>query len=220
VQDALYVREFAALCEASGVPCRVVRDLGPDLWMKLAMNCAFNAVSALGGVQYGAIAANDAARETVARAVEEAQAVARAAGIKLPEPDLVPAAWKLAAAMPQATSSTAQDLARGRPTEIDALNGYVARPRRELGVPHPGQPGADRARPPQGVGPLNEGRILTQDDAPALYAAVEKDRAHSTLAALDAHAPLARRCPGRCCAGSTRPAAFTWDCSRTVSSVA
>ena len=137
VEDAPGVPEFAALCEASGIPCRVVADLGPDLWMKLAMNCAFNAVSALGDVQYGAIAANDAARETVARAVEEAQAVARAAGIRLPEPDLVPAAWKLAAAMPQATSSTAQDLARGRRTEIDALNGYVARRGRELGVPTP-----------------------------------------------------------------------------------
>jgi 2-dehydropantoate 2-reductase len=115
----------------------VIDDLAPDLWIKLVMNCAFNAVSALGGVQYGAIAADDAARETVTRAVEEAQAVAAAAGVRLPEADLVPAAWKLAAAMPQATSSTAQDLARGRPTEIDALNGYVARRGKELGVPTP-----------------------------------------------------------------------------------
>jgi 2-dehydropantoate 2-reductase len=128
---------FAALCSASGVPCRVVDDLAPDLWVKLVMNCAFNAVSALGGVHYGAIAADDDARETVTRAVEEAQAVAHAAGVRLPETDLVPAAWKLAAAMPQATSSTAQDLARGRPTEIDALNGYIARRGRELGVPTP-----------------------------------------------------------------------------------
>jgi len=128
---------FAATCTAAGVPCRVVDDLAPDLWIKLVMNCAFNAISALGDVQYGAIAGDDAARETVTRAVEEAQAVARALGVRLPEADLVPAAWKLAAAMPQATSSTAQDLARGRPTEIDALNGYVARRGRELGVPTP-----------------------------------------------------------------------------------
>ena len=137
VERAAGVAEFAVTCVGAGVPCRVVDDLAPDLWIKLAMNCAFNAVSALGDVHYGAIAANDAARETVARAVEEAQAVARAAGVRLPEPDLVPAAWKLAAAMPQATSSTAQDLARGRKTEIDALNGYVARRGHELGVPTP-----------------------------------------------------------------------------------
>jgi 2-dehydropantoate 2-reductase len=128
---------FAETCAGAGIPCRVVDDLAPDLWIKLVMNCAFNAVSALGDVQYGAIAADDAARETVNRAVEEAQAVARALGVRLPEADLVPAAWKLAAAMPQATSSTAQDLARGRHTEIDALNGYVARRGKELGVPTP-----------------------------------------------------------------------------------
>ena len=128
---------FAATCVAAGIPCRVVDDLAPDQWIKLVMNCAFNAISALGGVQYGAISGDDDARETVTRAVEEAQAVARALGVRLPESDLVPAAWKLAAAMPQATSSTAQDLARGRPTEIDALNGYVARRGQELGVPTP-----------------------------------------------------------------------------------
>ena len=40
-------------------------------------------------------------------------------------------------AMANATSSTAQDLARGRVTEIDSLNGYVSRRGRELGVPTP-----------------------------------------------------------------------------------
>ena len=39
--------------------------------------------------------------------------------------------------MPEATSSTAQDLARGKQTEIDYLNGYVARRGAELGVPVP-----------------------------------------------------------------------------------
>mgnify|MGYP001271666434 FL=1 len=39
--------------------------------------------------------------------------------------------------MAQATSSTAQDLAAGRPTEIDSLNGYVARRARELHVAAP-----------------------------------------------------------------------------------
>ena len=46
-------------------------------------------------------------------------------------------ALKLSDAMPEATSSTAQDLARGKQTEIDYLNGYVARRGAELGVPVP-----------------------------------------------------------------------------------
>jgi len=128
---------FAAACVRAGVPCGLKDDLAPDLWVKLALNCAFNAVSALGNVRYGVIVADADARVVVTGAIEETRAVALAAGIRLPEIDLVAAAWKLAEAMPEATSSTAQDLALGRRTEIDALNGYVARKGAELGVPTP-----------------------------------------------------------------------------------
>jgi 2-dehydropantoate 2-reductase len=41
------------------------------------------------------------------------------------------------AAMPNQKSSTAQDLARGKPSEIDFLNGYVVRKGAELGIPTP-----------------------------------------------------------------------------------
>ena len=65
-------------------------------------------------------------------------AVATAAGVFLPDAEhLTTAALKLGQAMAEATSSTAQDLARGKPTEIDSLNGYVARRGAELGVPAP-----------------------------------------------------------------------------------
>jgi 2-dehydropantoate 2-reductase len=39
--------------------------------------------------------------------------------------------------MSEATSSTAQDISRGNPTEIDSLNGYLVRRGAELGVPTP-----------------------------------------------------------------------------------
>jgi 2-dehydropantoate 2-reductase len=39
--------------------------------------------------------------------------------------------------MPNQMSSTAQDLARGKPSEIDFLNGYVVRKGVELGIPTP-----------------------------------------------------------------------------------
>ena len=64
-------------------------------------------------------------------------AVARAEGVLLPEPDVVQAALVLAEKMTGATSSMAQDIARGRPTEIDSLNGYVARRGAALGIPTP-----------------------------------------------------------------------------------
>lgn len=39
--------------------------------------------------------------------------------------------------MPDQYSSTAQDLKRGKPTEIDYLNGYVVRQGTALGIPTP-----------------------------------------------------------------------------------
>jgi 2-dehydropantoate 2-reductase len=51
--------------------------------------------------------------------------------------DLVGAGLKLAQALGEATSSTAQDVARGKRTEIDALNGFVARRGAALGGPPP-----------------------------------------------------------------------------------
>jgi 2-dehydropantoate 2-reductase len=105
------------------------------------MNCAANAVSALARVTYGEIAANAEARKLVTNVVREVLAVAGAAGILVPgmeEPERgIAAALKLAEAMSKATSSTAQDLAKGKRTEIDALNGYIARRGDELGVAAP-----------------------------------------------------------------------------------
>jgi len=131
------VRRVAAWFEAAGVPCRVTDDISAELWLKLIMNCAGNAITALGRASYGQVARNAEAREVVRRTAEEAIAVARAAGIRLPDGDLVGAGLKLAEQLGAATSSTAQDLARGKRTEIDALNGTIVRRGAELGVATP-----------------------------------------------------------------------------------
>ena len=44
---------------------------------------------------------------------------------------------RIAETMPTQLSSTAQDLMRGKPSEIDHLNGYVVRRGEALGVPTP-----------------------------------------------------------------------------------
>ncbi|MGD1069097.1 MAG: 2-dehydropantoate 2-reductase [Bryobacteraceae bacterium] len=128
---------IAALFEHAEVPCRVSESIEADLWTKLIMNCAFNAISALGGSEYGRIVDFPLTRDLIARIVGEAVAVARAGGISLPEAANVEAALQLGRDMSGATSSTAQDIGRGRPTEIDSLNGYLVRRGAELGVPVP-----------------------------------------------------------------------------------
>ena len=125
----------------AGIPCRVSDNIEGELWLKLLRNCALNAISALGRVRYGQIARNHDAKKLMEDVVDEVLAVARAAGIVLPGADNresgMAAAMELATQMADAFSSTAQDLNRGRATEIDALNGYIARRGAELGIPVP-----------------------------------------------------------------------------------
>jgi 2-dehydropantoate 2-reductase len=121
----------------AGVPCRVSENIDGDLWAKLVWNCAGNAITALGRASYGQIARSESALQVFLAAANETMAVARAAGIRLPPVDLAHANVKLARDLGNATSSTAQDIQRGKRTEIDSLNGYVVRRGAELGVPTP-----------------------------------------------------------------------------------
>lgn len=130
-------RAFAQLAERAGVACRVSDNIDGEAWEKLAMNCALNAISALTRARYGTIHDFAPTHAVLDQAVLEVDAVARAAGVHIPVDDLRAAASRLSVAMSRATSSTAQDIARSKRTEIDALNGYIARRGAELGVPTP-----------------------------------------------------------------------------------
>lgn len=134
-QDQL--AQIAAIFERAAIPCRVSDNVEGELWVKLLMNCAYNAISALGLAQYKRMRANPEVQEVMKMVVREVLAVARASGVTMPPGDLVDAACRLADSMPEATSSTAQDLARGKQSEIDHLNGFVFRRGLELGVPAP-----------------------------------------------------------------------------------
>ena len=127
---------LAQTLEAAGVRTTIADDIEVTLWSKLVINCAFNALSAVASISYGPMLEVEGTRDVVASAVHEAIAVARACGVSMPE-DLIDHILKIPAAMPNQMSSTAQDLARGKPSEIDFLNGYVVRKGAELGIPTP-----------------------------------------------------------------------------------
>ena len=120
------------------VPCRISENITAELWEKLIMNCAYNALSALSRSKYGRIARDSGTVEVMKRVVSEAVAVGNAAGVKLSAEKMFAAVLKLGTeAMPEAVSSTAQDIARGKATEIDSLNGFLVRRGAELVVPTP-----------------------------------------------------------------------------------
>jgi 2-dehydropantoate 2-reductase len=106
--------------------------------VKLVMNCVFNAISALGRARYGRMIQEPGIRALMADVVRECVAVARAEGVPLNDAeDLFRDAMRLGEAMSAATSSMAQDLSLGRPTENDALNGHVAQRAQALGIAAP-----------------------------------------------------------------------------------
>jgi len=131
------VERVGRLFTRAGVPCRVTDNIDGELWVKLVWNCAGNAISALGRASYGMAGRLEPVQRVMAAAAQEVDAVARAGGVRMPDVDLLAMGLKLATSLGPATSSTAQDIERGRPTEIDSLNGFVARRGAELGVATP-----------------------------------------------------------------------------------
>jgi 2-dehydropantoate 2-reductase len=106
------------------------------LWGKLVLNCGYNAISAITDVPYGRMVTLPGIAQTVHDAVAECLAVAAALEVVIPG-DAWAAVDRIATSMPGQVSSTCQDLRRGKPTEIDHLNGYIVCEGERLGVATP-----------------------------------------------------------------------------------
>jgi len=128
--------DVAAALRAAGVPVEISENVLGALWAKLIVNCAYNALSALAQLPYGRLVQGAGIPAVMRDIVDECLAVARAARVKLPG-DMHAATRRIAETMPGQLSSTAQDLARGKPTEIDHLNGFVVKKGEALGVATP-----------------------------------------------------------------------------------
>ena len=127
---------LAEMLQAAGIGITIADDIDKTLWSKLIINCAFNALSAVAGISYGPMLEVEGTGDVVTRAVQEAVTVARACGVSISD-DIIAHILNIPAMMPNQMSSTAQDLARGKPSEIDFLNGYVVRKGAELGIATP-----------------------------------------------------------------------------------
>ena len=121
---------------AAGVPTEVSDNVRGALWLKLILNCAYNAVSAISQLPYGQTVQGEGVKDVMRDVVGECLAVAKAEGVKVAG-DVDAAIRKIVESMPAQYSSTAQDLSRGKRTEIDFLNGLVVRQGRVHGIPTP-----------------------------------------------------------------------------------
>ena len=107
------------------------------LWAKLAVNCGINALTALLQVRNGELLLRPDAAVLMERAALECAAVAAAKGIRLPFADAAQKTREVALSTADNRSSMLQDMQRGAPTEINAINGATVRWGDCLGVPTP-----------------------------------------------------------------------------------
>ncbi len=146
--DAIHLGEFssgttdrlkrvAEVWKKAGFRVQIFDDIEPLIWGKLIGNVGFSAVCTITGQRVGQVLNNSWAWSVVKANVSEAFAVAQAKKIRLPYDD--PVAWVTAfgGKIPNAVPSMLQDMLAGRRTEIDSLNGAVAREAELLGVPAP-----------------------------------------------------------------------------------
>ncbi len=136
--DADEIARLADACTRGGMPTAAVADARPAQWRKVIFNAATNPVGALTGLTHGRVCERPDLRAIVSALVDEGKAVAGAQGITL---DADPEELIDHAAKPEVAyghkASMLQDVEARRATEIDFLNGGIARFGRELGVPTP-----------------------------------------------------------------------------------
>ena len=132
------IERLAEACTRAGMPTQAVADARPPQWRKVIFNASTNPIGALTGLTHGRVCEDPAMRALVSGLVDEGKAVATAQGIVL---DADPEELIDHAARPDVAydhkASMLQDVEARRLTEIDYLNGGIARFGRERGVPTP-----------------------------------------------------------------------------------
>jgi 2-dehydropantoate 2-reductase len=132
------IERLAEACTRAGMPTAAAADARGPQWRKVIFNAATNPIGALTGLTHGRVCEDEGLRRLVSALVDEGKAVAGAQSIEL---DADPEELIDYAARPDVAydhkASMLQDAEARRPTEIDYLNGGVARFGREHGVATP-----------------------------------------------------------------------------------
>lgn len=132
-----HLEELARHLAAGGMQVSVVDDAWPTVWRKLAVNAAMNPTTAIFRLTNGELLTDPAAGPLADELARETARVATATGVALGEDEAVGAWRDIATRLGANRSSMLQDLEAGKPTEIEAINGAVAREARRVGADAP-----------------------------------------------------------------------------------
>ena len=135
--DRVKLERIAQLFEQAAVPCQVSDDVRKELWFKFLINCSYNAISAIGQIEYGKMIQVEAVQTLIQQLADEVLAVAAKEHVHITRDQATAVNEMIARTMAGQRSSTAQDLARKKSTEIDFLNGLVVAKGERYGIATP-----------------------------------------------------------------------------------
>lgn len=137
-QDSMILASICQLFGDAGIPCSVADEIKKEMWLKFLVNCAYNGISAIGQVSYGDMVSVQEVRNLIDQITKEFLLIASKEGVNISETEAKKANELIAKTMTTQISSTAQDLAKGKRTEIEFLNGYIVELGKLHGIATPG----------------------------------------------------------------------------------
>ncbi len=119
------LNQLAGIFQRAACQVSISSNITHDLWSKWIINCAFNALSALGQINYQDLVQQTNIPEIIDAIVQECFSLAKAEKVSLDEQFILSQIQNVAINWPRQKSSMAQDLMAKRPTEIAELNGLA-----------------------------------------------------------------------------------------------
>lgn len=135
--DAENLAGICTLFESAAVPCTIAPQILKDMWLKYLVNCSYNAISGIGQIAYGEMVKVPEIVQLIEEITKEFLMIAFHRGLEISSQEAAAANGAIAKTMTTQVSSTAQDLARHKKTEIDYLNGYIVKLGKEYLIPTP-----------------------------------------------------------------------------------
>ena len=131
------LQDICKLFEGAGVPCSIAPQIKRDMWLKFLVNCSFNAISGISQISYGEMVKSPYIVKLIEEITKEFLTIAALEDVEISLSEALAANDSIATTMVTQVSSTAQDLAKGKMTEMDFLNGYIVALGKRYGVPTP-----------------------------------------------------------------------------------
>jgi 2-dehydropantoate 2-reductase len=131
------VEPFLSMLRGAGLDVHVVEDAAALIWNKLIVSAAINPLTALLRVRNGELLEMPSAKMLMGELAREAAAVAELLGVRVQYPGPERLAEDVARRTSNNLSSMLQDILRGAPTEVDAINGAIVRNGERLGIATP-----------------------------------------------------------------------------------